>query len=77
MMHPSIALDVLGDMADWTGGGLLSLDKIGQLQDKLEGEKVEWTRTHEEEIWDNWLVLLLLVALYCTDVGLRRMMGLT
>jgi hypothetical protein len=53
------------------------LDKIGQLQDKLEGEKVEWTRTHEEEIWDNWLVLLLLVALYCTDVGLRRMMGLT
>jgi len=77
MMNPSIDLDALGELADLTGGGVLQLGQIGQLRDKLEGETVQWVRTHEEEIWDNWLGLLLLVALYCTDVGLRRMMGLT
>lgn len=76
-MNPSIDLHLLGELADLTGGGVLQLNQIGQLRDKLEGEAVKWVRTHEEEIWDNWLVLLLLVALYSTDVGLRRMMGLT
>jgi len=42
--------------------------------------KAESKRTRllrEATLWDNWLMLLLLVFLYSLDVGLRRLTGLS
>jgi hypothetical protein len=77
LRRPSVDRDLLGSLADATGGGLLELDQIGKLPEVLQGKPVTVTQAHEEEIWDNWLTLVLLVGLYCTDVGVRRLLGLT
>lgn len=74
--RPDVNRDLLGNLADAAGGGLVELAQLHGLSDRLRGEVVTRDRTHEEELWDNWLVLLLLVGLYCTDVGIRRMLGL-
>jgi hypothetical protein len=31
----------------------------------------------EASLWDNWLMLTLLVVIYSIDVGLRRLSGLS
>jgi len=77
LLRPDVDRDTLGALADVTGGGVIELDRIAELTQKLEGETVTVTRAHEEEIWDNWLTLVLLVTLYCADVFVRRMSGLT
>jgi hypothetical protein len=77
LRRPIIDREALGTLADATGGGLLELDQISQLPGALKGEAVTVTKTNEESIWDNWLTLVLLVGLYCTDVGARRLLGLT
>jgi hypothetical protein len=77
LRRPGVDRDTLGNMAQVSGGGLLELDAIDQLPKRLKGEPVTLQRTHEEELWDNWMTLVLLVMLYCTDVFVRRMSGLT
>jgi hypothetical protein len=77
LRRPIIDREALGTLADATGGGLLELDQLAQLPGALKGEAVTVTKTNEESIWDNWLTLVLLVGLYCTDVGARRLLGLT
>ena len=77
LVRPAVDRDTLGSLADLSGGGLLELDAIGHLADRLQGESTTVHRVHEEELWDNWLMLLALVGLYCTDVFARRMSGLT
>ena len=39
------------------------------------GASIELHR--EATIWDNWITLAMLVFLYCVDVGVRRLMGLS
>jgi len=68
--------DTLGSLAELSGGDLIELDRLDQLPKRLSGEAVTVRRTHEEELWDNWLVLVLLTLFYCTDVFVRRMSGL-
>lgn len=77
LLRPDVDRDTLGALADLTAGGLIELDRLAELPQKLEGETITVTRTHEEEIWDNWLTLVVLVTLYCADVFVRRMSGLT
>ncbi len=77
LRKPSVDRDLLGSMADATGGGLLELDRIDKLPDVIQGNPITISQSHEQEIWDNWLTLILLVGLYCTDVGVRRLLGLT
>jgi hypothetical protein len=31
----------------------------------------------EATLWDNWLMLALLIGIYSIDVGLRRLIGLS
>jgi hypothetical protein len=34
-------------------------------------------RQDQATIWDNWLLLVVLVVVYSIDVGIRRLMGLS
>lgn len=77
LRRPSVDRDLLGSMADATGGGLIEVDQFAKLPEVLRGKPMAVTQTHEEEVWDNWLTLIVLVGLYCTDVGVRRLLGLT
>jgi len=77
MTQPTVNRDRLGALADSAGGQLLELARIHELPDRLKGKAETFDRARDEEIWDNWLVLVLLIGFYCTDVGIRRMLGLT
>jgi len=45
---------------------------------KLKGEpKVTKRPPSEATIWDNWMVLAVLVVVYSLDVGMRRLGGLS
>ncbi len=76
LVRPEVDRDTLGSLAELSGGALIELDRLDQLPKKLTGEAVTVHRTHEEELWDNWLVLVLLTLFYFTDVFVRRMSGL-
>lgn len=76
-LRPGIDRDALAAIAEASGGGLLELEQLAQVAGQLVGGPAETTRRLEEELWDNWLTLVLLVGLYCTDVGVRRIMGLS
>ncbi len=75
LLDPTVDRDALGTLADLTGGGLLELSEIGTLPKHLKGEATTEQEVHDEELWDNWLTLVLLVGLYCGDVLARRMTG--
>ena len=74
---PDVDRDILGNLADASGGRLLELYELGGLPDRLAGQSETVLRVREAELWDNWFVLVLLVLLYCTDVVVRRMSGLS
>ncbi|MCX5659106.1 MAG: hypothetical protein NTW19_05205 [Planctomycetota bacterium] len=74
--RPSVDRDLLGTLADNSGGELLELDQLSRLPALVKGEPIEIHQPHEDTIWDNWLTLVLLVSLYCIDVGARRLLGL-
>ena len=77
MLRPIVDRDALDEMAQASGGTMLELDQIEKLPQFLKGEPVIEARQFSEEIWDNWLTLVLLVSIYCIDVGVRRLQGLT
>lgn len=74
--HPDVDEDMLGSLADSTGCRMVRLHELGELGDRLRGEPVDYEHAYEEDVWDNWLILVLLVGFYCTDVGIRRIRGL-
>ncbi|MFW5682175.1 MAG: hypothetical protein ACOC1G_04135 [Phycisphaeraceae bacterium] len=74
---PEVDRDTLGNLADASGGRLVELYGLAELPDRLAGETETVLRVREAELWDNWFVLVLLVLLYCTDVAVRRMSGLS
>ncbi len=75
LRRPIVDRDTLGAIGDATGGGLIELDQLATLADRIEGEVTRDTRTIERAVWDHWLTLVLIVGLYCVDVGIRRMTG--
>lgn len=76
MRRPTIDRDLLTRLADATGGRVVEIDEFDRINEWIEGESQTVNLVHEEDLWDNWLTLLMLVSVYCVDVGVRRMSGL-
>jgi hypothetical protein len=64
-------------LADTSGGQLVELPDLGTIPEKLKGDPKSSSWHREIDIWDNWLVLSVLVFLYSLDVGMRRLAGLS
>ena len=62
-------------LADLTGGAVLEPDAFSTLPYRLAATAVQTSRTLEDDVWDTWPVLVLLVGLYCIDIGIRRLSG--
>jgi hypothetical protein len=81
MRYPNVNRTVLRTLAETTGGELVELSDPNWAQkivSKLKGEpKVVKRPPVEATIWDNWMVLTLLVFVYTLDVGMRRLGGLS
>ncbi len=75
--HPQLNLATLEGLAQATGGSVIPLDQLGSLERKLIGKTLTTRRQDQATIWDNWLVLVVLVVVYSIDVGIRRLMGLS
>lgn len=73
----STAVDrpALRALADLTGGAVLEPDAFSTLPYRLAETAVETSRTLEDDVWDTWPVLVLLVGMYCVDIGIRRLSG--
>ena len=56
---------------------LIDADKLAEIEALLQGESRYTELNRETSIWDNWVVLAVLVFLYTLDVGLRRLTGLS
>jgi hypothetical protein len=69
--------DSLRVLAEASGGRLLELDQIDQLPALIKPLHITVPFSHDEELWDNWPTLVLLISLYCTDIGIRRFKGVT
>ena len=76
LRHPNINHAALEMIADASGGQMVELIDLGAITDQLSGESRASQLYLEAAMWDNWLVLVVLIVVYCTDVGLRRMAGL-
>ncbi len=77
MRYPNVDRASLQRLAIAAGGEMLELPELGTLSEKLKGEPRFSEVPRETTLWDNWLMLGLLIFLYSIDVGLRRLMGLT
>ncbi|HEX3149023.1 MAG TPA: hypothetical protein VHR66_13160 [Gemmataceae bacterium] len=81
MRYPNVNRTALRALAETTGGELVELtdaDWHQKIITKLKGEpKVIKRPPSEATIWDNWIVLSLLVFVYSLDVGMRRLGGLS
>ena len=67
--------EALRSLADLSGGAVIEVADFSTIPYKLTKTVVEARTSLEDEIWDTWPVLLLLVGLYCLDVGIRRLSG--
>ena len=75
--YPHVDRRSLAMLAASSGGELLELDQLTTLPDKLSGDPQLEEIHHEATIWDNWLMLLVLTSVYITDIGMRRLSGLS
>jgi hypothetical protein len=77
LRHPNVNRPTLELLANTSGGKLVELPDLATIPDQLKGDS-KLTELHREAtIWDNWLTLAVLIALYSLDVGLRRLTGLS
>lgn len=77
MRRPNLNRNGLAQLSAATGGKLIELDQLDQLPDILKGDVRRVPLRREATIWDNGFVLGLLVILYCLDVAIRRLSGLS
>jgi hypothetical protein len=77
LRQPNVDRAALSLLATTSGGQMVELPDLASIAGKLEG-KPRYTELHRETtLWDNWLTLAVLLFLYCLDVGLRRLRGLS
>jgi hypothetical protein len=77
LRHPNVNRPALQTLAAASGGQMVELDEIASISDRLQGQ-AKYTELHREaSLWDNGLTLALLIFLYCLDVGIRRLVGLS
>jgi len=72
MRRPNIDMKALAQI-----GKVVKLDELDSIAEELKGEARTIPLHREASIWDNWIVLGLLITIYCLDVGLRRLAGLS
>ena len=72
LRRPNINVPVLRQL-----GKVIAIDQLATIPKQLQGEVKRIEVHREASIWDNWLVLTLLVVVYCVDIGLRRLAGLS
>jgi hypothetical protein len=77
MRHPHVDRDALQRIADASSGRMVELTDLASIPPELQGETKKIQLRREATIWDNWLMLVLLVTVYSLDVGLRRLAGLS
>jgi uncharacterized membrane protein len=65
-------IDQMKRIASLTGGASLGIRDLSQLPALLKNSPVETTVRSERPLWDNWIVVLILVALLGTEWILRR-----
>jgi hypothetical protein len=75
--HPEVNRAALEQWASLSGGRLVELPDIGKLSGWLAGESQRTALHIEQSLWDNWLMVVLIVALFSCDIGLRRLTGLS
>jgi hypothetical protein len=77
LRHPNVNRPALELLAGTSGGQLVELPDLATIPPRLKGESRPTEFHREATLWDNWLVLAVLVTLYSLDVGLRRLRGLS
>jgi len=77
LRHPHVDREALDLLASASGGRLVELNELAGIADDMQGETKQIALHREATMWDNWLVLVLLVFVYSLDVGLRRLAGLS
>lgn len=75
--HPGVDRELLRTLADLTAGAVIEAGDAATLPGRLAGGTVETRRQVDDDIWDTWPVLALLVGLYCADIAIRRLSGLS
>jgi hypothetical protein len=77
LRHPNVNRHALEALAAATDGKLVELPELHAIPSTLKGE-TRLNQVHREaSLWDNGLVLLLVMLLYSLDVALRRLAGLS
>jgi hypothetical protein len=77
LRRPNLNRVALAGLASGSGGELLELTALERLRSLLRGTPGTTQLYREKTLWDNWLMLVLLVLVYSLDVALRRLAGLT
>jgi len=77
-LRPSVDWQNFGQLAEASNGGaLLKLHEFARLPKLVQGQPTDVVRDFEAQLWDNWLVLVILAGLYCLDIVIRRLLSLT
>jgi hypothetical protein len=76
LRRPNLNRVALAGLATGSGGELLELTQLDRLRELLKGTPGTSQLYREKTLWDNWLMLVLLVGVYSLDVALRRLAGL-
>lgn len=71
--RPGVDRDRLESLADLSGGAVVEVGDVATIPYRITREPVEKGVVLEDEVWDTWPVLVLLVGLYCLDIGIRRL----
>lgn len=77
LRQPTVDRAALDLVASASGGRMVELPDLAGIVDDMQGETKQIALHREATMWDNWLVLVLLVTVYSLDVGLRRLAGLS
>lgn len=80
LRHPNVNRSALRSLSEASGGQMIELhdpELESKIQSSLKGETKTLSRKLRATLWDNALVLFLLVGLFCFDIALRRLSGLS
>ena len=58
-------------------GAVVEAGDVATIPGRLATGSIETRRQVDDDIWDTWPVLALLVGLYCADIAIRRLSGLS
>ena len=74
-VSPAVDREALSALADVSGGAVVEIGDFSTIPYRLESSTVESKLALEDEVWDTWPVLVLLVGIYCADIAIRRFSG--